>query len=90
MEPFDPRSLAIARIHLQSALRNDGDRVALHWGSNEAHQANLTDSLDALGFDLNAGSDDFEVPPAQMPEAAELIVLTKAGQLKLETTLPQR
>jgi len=68
----------------------NGDSVALHWGSIEAHQANLTDSLRFLGFDVDAGSKDFEVPPAEMPEVAELLVLTKAGQKTLEVALTPR
>jgi hypothetical protein len=62
-EPIDPRSLAIARLHMQKALRRDGESVALHWGWIEAHQAMLTESLDVLVFDVDAGSEDFEVAP---------------------------
>ena len=87
MESLDPRSLAIARLHLQKALRKDGDSVALHWGSVEAHQAMLTEALAFLGFNVDAGSEDFEVPPAQMPEVAELLVLTKAGAAKVDVAL---
>jgi hypothetical protein len=83
MEPIDPRSTAIAKLHLQKALRRDGDLVALDWGSVEPHQAMLTEALAFLGFDVGAGSEDFEVPPAQMPESAELLILTKAGVQKL-------
>jgi len=83
MEPIDLRSLAIAKLHLQNALRRDGESVALYWGSIEAHQAILTESLEVLGFDVTAGSEDSEVPPAQMPEVAELLVLTKTGLQKL-------
>jgi hypothetical protein len=83
MEPIDPRSLAIARLHMQKALRQDGDTVALHWGSVEPHQAMLTEALTFLGFDVGTGSEDFEVPPAEMPDVAELLVLTNTGIQKL-------
>jgi hypothetical protein len=89
MESIDPRSLAIARLHLQKALRRNGDSVALHWGSFEAHQAMLTESLQFLGFNVDAGSEDFEIPPAAMPEIAELLVLTKPGIQKLNGIISQ-
>ena len=83
METTDPRSLAIARVHMEEALRKVGHSVAFHWGSDEAHQAILTEALTTLGFDTNAGSKDFEVPPVEMEEAAVLLVLTKTGIKKL-------
>jgi len=55
----------------------------LHWGPVEPHQAMLTEALEFLGFDVGSGSEDFEVPPAQMPDNAELLVLTKAGVQKV-------
>jgi hypothetical protein len=79
--------LAIARIHLQKAPRRDGDLVALYWGSFEAHQAMVTEALTVLGFDVNAGSEDFEVSPAETPEVAEFLVLTRAGIQKLNAVI---
>jgi len=87
MEPIDSRSSGIARLHLQKSLRQDGNSVALHWGSVEPHQAMLTEALAFLGFDVDAGSEDFEVPPAQMRESAELLLLTKAGAQKLNQVI---
>jgi hypothetical protein len=43
----------------------------------------LTEALQVLGFDAKAGSNDFEVPPTEMPEQAELLVLTDDGIQKL-------
>jgi hypothetical protein len=45
---------------------------------------------EVLGVLIEAVSEDFEVPPAQMPEAAELLNLTEAGQKKIEAELAPR
>ena len=83
MESTDTRSMAIARLHLQSAVRGVGDSITLYRTLNVHKQDALTESLTVLGFDVNPGSEDFVVSPAQMTEVVELLILSEAGIRKI-------
>lgn len=68
-----------------TAERRRFGRFAL--GIVRGHHPMVTEALTVLGFDLNAGSEDFEVSPAEMPEVAGFLVLTKAGIQKLNAVI---
>lgn len=89
MELIDLQSSAVARLHLQTAIRRDGDSVTLNRSSNVHRQAMVTDSLRMLGFDVETKSVDFEVPPARMAADSSTLVLTKTGLEKLNAVLKE-
>lgn len=84
MESTDQCPSAVAIANVRMALRRAEGSVGLYWGPNAHHQDILTESLRVLGLNVDVGSADFEVPPAQMPEVAELLVLTQSGVQKLD------
>jgi hypothetical protein len=87
MELIDPQSSAVARLHLQVAIKKDGDSITLYRSLNVHRQAMVMDSLRMLGFDVETVNADFEAPPARMAEDSSTLVLTKAGLEKLYAVL---
>jgi hypothetical protein len=89
MEMIDLQSSAVARLHLQTAIRRDGDSVTLNRSLNVYKQAMVMDSLRMLGFDLETENGDFEVPPARMAADSSTLVLTKTGLERLYAVLKE-
>jgi hypothetical protein len=67
----------IALIHLKALLRPKVGAVDLKWTLLWASQATFTESLKVLGSDVKEESENFEVGPAEEPDATELLVLDR-------------